>query len=272
MQVSQLYIYPIKSLGGMELTSAELTDRGFKYDRRWMLINEQNNFLTQREHPEMALLKVELTNFGLKVSHKITKQTIDIPLVPQTQEMVTAKVWSYKGKLQLVSAAADKWFSSILSISCRLVFMPDSAKRKVNPFYAVNKDITSLSDGYPLLLIGEASLQNLNDRLKQPVAIDRFRPNIVFSGGKPFEEDTMAEFVINGINFYGVKLCARCVMTTIDQHSAEKNKEPLKTLSTYRKKNFNIYFGQNVIHGGVGKINIGDSIQIVKTKRRKIIV
>ncbi|UEG50114.1 MOSC domain-containing protein [Ferruginibacter lapsinanis] len=272
MQVSELYIYPIKSLGGIAVSSAELTDRGFQYDRRWMLIDEGNNFLTQREYPQMALLQVDLIGDHLVVSHKINKASINISVIPESQEMIIAKVWSYKGKLQLVSTVADKWFSTMLSIPCRLVYMPDSTIRKVSSYYAVNKDITSLSDGYPLLLIGEASLQDLNSRLSAPVPIDRFRPNIVFSGGKPFEEDTMAVFEINGINFYGVKLCARCAITTIDQNSAEKNKEPLKTLASYRKKNFNIYFGQNVIHGGSGKINIGDTIRVIKTKRRKIIV
>ncbi len=271
MQVSQLYIYPIKSLGGIAVSSAELTDRGFKYDRRWMLVDENNNFLTQREYPQMALLQIEMTSNGLTVSHKLNKQSITIPFIPETLQTITIKVWSFKGKAQLVSAAVDEWFSKMLSIQCKLVYMPDETKRRVNPYYAINKDVTSFSDGYPILMIGESSLKDLNDRLVKPVPMDRFRPNIVFTGGHPFEEDTMAQFVINEINFYGVKLCARCVITTIDQNTAQKNKEPLKTLATYRKKNFNIYFGQNVIPGGPGKISIGDTITIIKTKRRKLL-
>ncbi|MGG9972598.1 MOSC domain-containing protein [Ferruginibacter sp. SUN002] len=272
MQVSQLYIYPIKSLGGISITSAELTDRGFKYDRRWMLIDKKNNFLTQREFPQMALLQVTLTASGLQVSHKINNQSIYIPFLPETNELVQATVWSFTGKAQVMSSVVNEWFTEMLSIPCRLVYMPDETRRKVNSYYAINKDITSLSDGYPMLMIGEASLEDLNKRLDDPVPMNRFRPNIVFKGGQPFEEDIMAAFMINGIDFYGVKLCSRCVVTTINQNTAEKNKEPLKTLSTYRKKNFNIYFGQNVIHGGLGTINVGDSITILKTKRRKIIV
>ncbi|MES2429417.1 MAG: MOSC N-terminal beta barrel domain-containing protein [Bacteroidota bacterium] len=272
MQVSQLFIYPIKSLGGISISSAELTDRGFKYDRRWMLIDQKNNFLTQREHPQMSLLQVTLTDGGLQVLHKINKQSIHISFTPETEEMVTASVWSFKGKVQFVSVKADEWFSEMLSKPCRLVYMPDKTRRRINPFYAVNKDINSLSDGYPMLMIGENSLKDLNERLKEPVPMDRFRPNIIFKEGKPFEEDTMAIFEINEITFFGVKLCARCVITTIDQETAEKNKEPLKTLATYRKKNSKIYFGQNVIHGGIGTITIGDTIKVIKTKRRKIIV
>lgn len=271
MQVSQLYIYPIKSLGGIALPVAQLTDRGFKYDRRWMLIDAQQNFLTQREYPQMALLQVVLADNGLNVFHKINKRSIHIPVVTETTETVTAKVWSFKGKVQLINEEIDAWFSDILSVKCRLVYMPDSTKRKVSHFYAKNNEITSLSDGYPLLMIGQSSLNDLNSRLQEPLLMDRFRPNIVFEGGAPFEEDTMAVFEINGILFYGVKLCARCVMTTIDQNSAQKNKEPLKTLSTYRKKNFKIYFGQNVLSEGLGEIKVGDSIRVIKTKRRKII-
>ena len=140
--------------------------------------------------------------------------------------------------------------------------MPDSTKRKVDESYAANNEITSLSDGYPLLIIGQASLDDLNSRLAEPLSINRFRPNIVFTGGAAFEEDRLKHFAVNGINFYGVKLCARCPIPTIDQDNATKSKEPLKTLATYRMKNNKVYFGQNLLHNGEGIINVGDEIII----------
>jgi uncharacterized protein YcbX len=220
----------------------------------------------------MSLLQVLITDSGLKVTHKINKQFIEIPFFIPNKELITAKVWSFKGKLQLVSTVADAWFTKMLSIKCRLVYMPDDTRRRVNFLYAHNKELTSLSDGYPILMISEESLNDLNDRLSDPVSMDRFRPNIVLKGGEPFIEDVMAEFAINGINFYGVKLCGRCVITTIDQGTAEKNKEPLKTLASYRKNKLNIYFGQNVLHKSLGEIAVGDEITILKTKRRRITV
>ena len=144
--------------------------------------------------------------------------------------------------------------------------MPESTKRKVEEAYAFNDDITSFSDGYPILLIGQASVDDLNSRLEEPLPMNRFRPNIVLAGGQPFEEDTMEQFSINEINFYGVKLCERCVITTTNQETSIKGKEPLKTLAKYRLTNNKVLFGQNVLCGGEGAIRVGDEIKPVKTK------
>jgi uncharacterized protein YcbX len=262
LTVSGLYIYPIKSLGGIALNEATLTDRGFEYDRRWMLVDENNRFISQREVAAMALLKVAVHSEGLQVKNIRTGSSIIIPIQPVDTETTMVTVWSDRCRAQYVSTAADAWFSGQLGISCRLVYMPDTTHRQVDSRYAQNKEITSFSDGYPLLLISQASLDDLNNRLPAPLPMDRFRPNIVFNGGVPFQEDMMKEFAIGGIRFFGVKLCARCTITTIDQQTAEKAKEPLKTLSTYRTKNNNIYFGQNLLFEGSGTIRLGDTITI----------
>lgn len=263
LTVSELYIYPIKSLGGITLSEAALTDRGFTYDRRWMLVDADNRFLSQREVAAMALLKVSLHEQGLWVQN-ISKPDASflVPFQPATTETTMVSVWSDRCRAQWVSAAADAWFSEQLGLPCRLVYMPDSTHRQVDTRYAHHKEITSFADGYPLLLIGQASLDELNSRLTSPLPMNRFRPNIVFTGGEPFLEDEMKEFAIGDIRFYGVKLCARCVITTIDQQTAEKAKEPLKTLSTWRSKNNNIYFGQNLLFHGSGTIRIGDTITL----------
>lgn len=261
LTVSGLYIYPVKSLGGISLPAASLTDRGFEYDRRWMLVDENNRFLSQREVPLMACLHVELLNDYLMVvnMHK-SDFFYQIPLQPLATETTMVTVWDDECPAQWVSTKADAWFSEQLDISCRLVYMPDSSRRQVDGRYAHNKEITSFSDGYPLLMIGQASLDDLNSRLSSPLPMNRFRPNIVFTGGLPFQEDDMKQFSIGGIRFLGVKPCARCVMTTIDQQTAVKAKEPLKTLSTYRMKDNKIYFGQNLLYHGSGTIRVGDAI------------
>ena len=261
LTVSELYIYPVKSLGGIALPAAALTDRGFEYDRRWMLVDKNNRFISQRELAVMAFLKVSLQEDGLLVRNTAkADHSYFIPFQPLTTEMITVSVWSDICQAQCVSAEADAWFSEQLGIVCRLVYMPDSTLREVDESYAHNREITSFSDGYPLLMIGQASLDDLNSRLSSPLPMDRFRPNIVFTGGLPFQEDDMTQFSIGDIQFFGVKPCARCTITTIDQQSAVKSKEPLKTLSTYRARNNKIYFGQNLLFQGTGTIRTGDVI------------
>jgi len=265
LRISQLFIYPIKSLGGIELTSAEVTDRGFKYDRRWMLVDVNNRFLSQRELAEMALLKVSIADQGLLVKHAYSDESIIVPFECQTNQTGEFVIWDDTVTGQYVSDAIDQWFSKVLKINCRLIYMPDDSYREVNPKYAVDK-ITSLSDAYPFMMVGQSSLDDLNSRLADKLPINRFRPNMVFTGGEPFDEDTMGHVTINGIDFYGVKLCARCPIPTIDQDTIAKSKEPTKTLLTYRRRNNDVYFGQNFVHQGDGVISVGDSIAVLEIK------
>lgn len=260
--VSELYIYPIKSLGGIALNCAEVTDKGFKHDRRWLLIDEKNRFLSQRQLPSMALLKVTITNEGLLVTHSPTSHNIQIPFIPQTSKKCFVTVWDDICTAVYVSDIADKWFTEKLGLKCRLVYMPDDCRRQVDEKHAPTGFITSFSDAYPFLIIGQASLNDLNSRLTDKVPINRFRPNIVFTGGKPFEEDIIDHFVINDIDFRGVKLSARCILTTIDQITIAKTSEPLKTLAKYRRKGNDVFFGQNLIHTGIGTISVGDELRI----------
>jgi uncharacterized protein YcbX len=264
LTISELYIYPIKSLGGIAVTYAEVTDRGLKYDRRWMLVDEQNRFLTQREFPQMTLLKVHIESNGLLVTHHLNG-SVSIPFKQHNPNKQQVVIWDDTCIGVFVSNEHDTWFSDALGIKCRLVYMPDDTRREVDQRYAPEGMITSFSDAYPFLIIGQASLDDLNSRLAEPLPMNRFRPNIVFAGGDPFEEDLMKHIHIAGISFYGVKLCARCIMTTINQQTAVKAKEPLKTLASYRFKNNKILFGQNLIHEGMGVITVGDTIEVLST-------
>ena len=198
LYISEIYIYPIKSLGGIQVPSAEVMARGLRYDRRWMLVDEQGRFLTQRQHTQMALLQVSLLQEGLLVSHK---QGLLEPLfVSFASEDVGPElqvtVWDDTVTAREVGPAINAWFTRALGMPARLVHMPEQAHRPVDPRYATNGEEVSFADGYPFLIIGQASLDDLNSRLEQPVPMNRFRPNFVFRGGKPFEEDSWSKFVI----------------------------------------------------------------------------
>lgn len=262
LQISELYIYPIKSFAGIAVKDATLTATGFKHDRRWMLVDVNNRFISQREVSQLALLQVTIEQDSLLVTHKIKRDSIAIPFKSSGIE-ITVSIWDDTCTGEYVGKEIDEWFTAMLGLDCRLVYMPDTSKRLVDQRYAPGNAITSFSDAYPFLIIGQASLDDLNSRLEEALPMNRFRPNMVFTGGKPYEEDLLAHFKIGDVNFYGVKLCDRCVMTTIDQNSLAKAKEPLKTLAEYRRKNSKILFGQNLVHDGDGVIAIGDHLQII---------
>jgi uncharacterized protein len=261
--VTNLYIYPIKSLGGIEINVANVTSRGLEFDRRWMLVDDHNQFLTQRNFPRLAQLRTSIQDKDLLVQDLLDpSQSVRFPLVPSNGKTIRVTVWDDDCDALDVDGSVNVWFSRILERNVKLVYMPDESIRPVDPQYAKQDDITSFSDAYPILLIGQSSLDDLNARLETPVPMERFRPNIVFSGGAPYSEDDMHRFSINGIDFHGVKLCARCVMTTIDQDKAVAGKEPLRTLSQYRTINNKVMFGQNVLVGGAGVIKVGDSLLV----------
>ena len=267
LSISRLYVYPIKSLGGIELSSAQLTDRGIEHDRRWMLVGDDNRFLTQREFPRMALLRTAIHANELIVSEKGNEtERIHLNLYPTGSELVSVQIWDDVCEAIEMSKEINEWFSHKLNMHCKLVYMPDESKRRVDVGYVLNKEITGFSDAYPLLMIGQASLDELNSRLEIPVPMNRFRPNIVFTGGDPYEEDTMQHFQIKGIDMYAVKPCARCAITTTDQETAATSKEPLKTLASYRTGNNKVYFGQNILYKQQGTITVGDELKVLQTK------
>ncbi|WP_314035984.1 MOSC domain-containing protein [Xanthocytophaga flava] len=263
LHLSAIYIYPIKSLGGFSVTESSVEERGLKYDRRWMLVDENNKFLTQRSNARLALLQVSISNDSLLVTHKHTHEKIAIPLQPQTSEHLQVQVWDDICEAVVVDSVADTFFSDYMGSRCRLVYMPDSSIRPVDPRYAVTDNYTSFSDAYPFLMIGQASLDDLNGKLEEKLPMNRFRPNLVISGGTPYAEESWREIQIGEAHFYGVKPCARCVVTTTDQQTAKVGKEPLRTLATYRKVGNKILFGQNLVFGRKGSaIRVGDLVSI----------
>ena len=263
--LSGIYIYPIKSLGGIQVNEALVEKRGLQYDRRWMLTDEKGNFLTQRKFAQMALLQVQITPDGLLVSHKQQKlPPLLVPFQANDEKTKLVNIWNDVCFAFEVNPQADKWFSEALGMPCKLVHMPDNAIRHVDPEYARPKDLVSFADAYPFMMIGQESLNDLNSRLAEKLPMNRFRPNLVFTGGAAFDEDTWTEFTIGDTTFFPVKPCARCVVTTINQETAEQSAEPLKTLATYRTQNNKVNFGQNLIHNGTGAtLQVGQTLQII---------
>jgi len=265
--LSGLYIYPIKSLKGIALEEAGIERRGLQFDRRWMLVDEENTFITQREYPRMATIALELQAEGLRASAEGMEDLL-IPYIPENQARAPVTVWTSTCEAAFVSERADEWFGRFLQSSCRLVYMPDDVRRAVNPLYAVNQDIVSFADGYPFKLIAEATLDDLNERLQEPVPMNRFRPNFVLSGAVALAEDEWKTVSIGDTIFHVVKDCERCQITTIDQDEGVRTgKEPLKTLATYRTTDNKILFGQYLIAEGVGnRLRVGDSLKIIARK------
>ena len=261
--LSEINIYPIKSLGGISLKQAELEEKGLQYDRRWMLVDAEGTFITQRKHFELALLQVSITDGKITVAHKTNAaQSISFALDEDTGEYITVSIWNDTAKGLEVNTSVSDWFSDFLKFKVKLVKMPLEEKRLIDPEYAKNKEVVSFSDGYPCLIIGQSALNGLNEKLNDPIRMDRFRPNFVFTGGEPHAEDSFNDFYIGDVLFTAVKPCARCVLITIDQQTGEKGQEPLRTLATYRTVGKKITFGQNLIPQNLGTIQIGDEIKV----------
>lgn len=263
--LQDIFIYPIKSLGGVRLTKAKVEEKGFEYDRRWMLVDQKGKFVSQREFSSLALLQVEIHENGLRVFHKKqTQLALVIPFDQADGPEIEVVIWDDQVIGKVVSESVGDWFSDFLGFKVELVKMPESTQRKVDPRYAVNGEAVSFADGMPYLIIGQSSLDELNSRLESPVPMNRFRPNLVFSGGEPFLEDRLRKIRIGSVEFQIIKPCARCVLTTVDQETGEKGKEPLKTLATYRTVNNKVMFGQNVVALGGGFVSIGDELVPLK--------
>jgi uncharacterized protein YcbX len=262
LTLTEIWIYPIKSLAGIRLQKANVKQKGLEHDRRFMLVDEAGRFLTQREHSNMALFNVAIDNDLLTIESRTSRQTLTIDLEPNVGEALPVQIWEDEVEAWEVNPVFSNWFSNELQIKCKLVYFPESNRRDVDPEYAHAKEQVSLADGYPCLIIGQSSLDDLNSRLEVPLPMKRFRPNFVFTGGQPFEEDEWKNFKIGKNRFAGVKLCARCVLTTVDPETGIKGKEPLATLATFRKRDNKILFGQNLIPIDYDEVCEGDEIEL----------
>lgn len=268
--LQDLYIYPVKSLGGIRLTEAAVEARGLRHDRRWLLVDEKNRFMTQRQIPDMALLRVAPAHNGFLLTHAQRPDLLPlyIPFEATPERTLFVTVWDDMVFAWRGAREADEWLSEALGRACKLVYMSDMVRRDVEPELNPEGQLVSFADGYPFLLIGQSALNELNTRLPDAVPMDRFRPNLVFSGGTAFEEDDWAQFQIGELPFRAVRACGRCIMTTIDQQTAQKNphSQPLRTLAAYRTQGSKVLFGQNVTGPGTGLLRVGDAVQVLSRK------
>lgn len=269
LKISDLWIYPIKSLAGIQLTTSKVEHRGLQYDRRWVLVDEKGVFVNQRDFPEMNFLQPDIDSGIMTVHHKQGKlEPLSISMSEPSVSAEPVVVWDDTCSGKPVDPKADEWFSKAIGKPVRLLYMHKDGVRPADPRYAITEsDEVSYADGYPVLFISEASLAMLNNKTDEHIPMNRFRPNIIISGATAHQEDELREIEINGLKLYGVKPCARCVMTTIDINTGKKGKEPLKTLATYRKTGHKILFGENFIPAAEGTVNVGDEITVKERKR-----
>lgn len=262
--LTAIHIYPVKALGGISLEASALTPRGLKHDRRFMVVDADGQFFTQREVPKMATVWMDLDKDELVFSAP-DMDSVSVPAEPRERRTQTVQVWSSQVAAHAVSAEADAWLARYLGIDARLVYMPDSSARTINPEFAKNGEIVSFADGYPLLIASEESLADLNARIvatgASAIPMNRFRPNLVIKGGGAFAEDRLGEIRIGDAVFRAVKPCTRCQVTLTDQATGEvRAPEPLRTLTTYRQSPTGVMFGMNLIPVTLGTVRLGDPV------------
>jgi hypothetical protein len=250
MKVTGLFIHPVKGFRAIARTLAKVVSGGFEHDRRWMITREDGTFLTQRSHPRFALVDTRIEGDEILL-HSPDAGSCSIPLAGEGP-VLKVRVWN-----DTVCARhfreADTWISEVAGERARLVWMPETSLRPTRAGEPV-----SFADAYPFLLVSEASLADLNARLARPIEMRRFRPNIVIDAPRPFAEDELGTFRIGDVTFRSVKPCTRCAVTTIDPETGEAGKEPLRTLSTYRKRDGKVLFGMNLVAQTSGIVRIGD--------------
>jgi len=256
--ITDIYIYPIKSTKGIPLPQTLVEEKGLKDDRRYMVVDLEGKFITGRTHPQLTQVRIEFSKKGLSVSapHQPTLSIQPDPLLSS----ITVEIWDDNVQAQACHPSCDQWFSAFLGEACRLVYFSETTSRHIK-----NKQTqVSFADGYPLLLINQASVNALNSRLATPVNALHFRPNLIIKGGLPFVEDTWARIKIGEVEFEVSKPCSRCNFTNVDPKTGIADTEqPLKTLAEFRFYDGNIDFGQNLIPLNEGRIRSNDSIQVL---------
>lgn len=263
--LSSIFIYPIKSLAGIPLSQSKVTETGLEYDRQWMLVDTQQQFLSQRSLPRMALIKTRIKAQQLIISAPDFPD-LTLPLkAPETTNTLNVNIWHDQCHALPVSNIADQWFSDFLQINCQLVYQAKNHTRPVDQKYARTDDQTSFSDGFPFLIVSEASLAQLNEQMELSLSMRRFRPNLVISNCTSYAEDCWRKISIGEISFRLPKPCSRCSVPQIHPDTALTDKEPLRTLALTRRWKNHVYFGQNALHDKQGVLHIEDKLTIHKT-------
>lgn len=264
-RLQALFRYPLKSGAALPLTQATVEPLGIEHDRRWMAVQPDGSFLTGRELPALVLVRAVPGPTGLHLSAPGMPE-LTVPFPPESAQRLDVTVWKDTCSAARTDATADRWLSEYLGMPAALVYVDARMQRPVDPTYAAPEDRVGFADGFPLLLTTEPSLADLNTRLAQPVPMSRFRPNLVVEGCDAFAEDGWKRLRIGTVELAVVKPCARCVFITVDAETARKDprQEPLRTLTTFRRIDGKVMFGQNVIVRRAGTIRVGDSVEVLE--------
>ncbi len=262
LRVARLRIHPVKGARGCDVRALDFDEIGPRGDRRWMVVRPDGDFVSQRDTPALATITAELDAANL---------TLRAPNVPSLTMSAAAagrrmrvRVWSSSLEVNCAPPAADRWLETVLGAPRRLVRMGSDDLRPTDPEYAPGHRV-SFADGYPALVVTRGSVNELSRRASRELPVERFRPNIVVAGARPHAEDFWRRLAIGELEFSGVKLCARCTVTTLDQETGDRDPggEPLRTLARYRRIENLVYFGLNAVHQSAGRIRVGDSVRIL---------
>ena len=262
IEVTELRVYPVKSFGVFQAERWEIEKRGLKWDRRWMVVDDAGQFLSQRNTPKMARCQQSIRHNILTLSFlDLPDFTLSPPSGPET---MMVQVWSSRLRAIKCGADADAWVSQALGVSAHLVYMAENSRRPVRYPYGEKGEFTSFADAHPILVAGEESLQDLNDRMDSPVPINRFRPNIIIRGANAFQEDSWPRIKIGDVILRATKPCGRCSVTTLDHLTGEsQSAEPLRTLATYRRVGSSVRFGMYYVPEVLGEIRVGDPVEVL---------
>ena len=264
-RITEIRVYPIKSCAGISVESAALESRGFRWDRRYMLVDASGRFLTQREHPRMTAIRVQRSADGWAVDGG-EQETLELPeTLPDGIER-SVRVWNDHMDVAVADQRFNEWFSAALGIPCELVQMKGRHVRPIKPGHGKPGDQVSFADGAPVLLTSEASLADLNERLMRPLTMIRFRPNIVTTADRAFAEDSWRRIRVGEAELDVEWACTRCIITTIDPATGETDPEgePIRTLKGFRGSRKGVMFGQNLIPRRLGTVSVGDSIEVLE--------
>jgi uncharacterized protein YcbX len=264
MRLAEIRIYPVKSLRGDAHASAVVEPRGLAGDRRWLVVDEADRFLTQRELPHMATVAARNEPGGLALTAP-GRPPIFVPIPPADATPRLVTIWRDTVDAVVAGPEAERWLTGALGVPCTLVYQANPASRPVNPAFAAPGDVVSFADGYPLLVTSTASLSDLNARLLAKVPMLRFRPNLVVEGAHPWAEDDWQRIRIGAASFRVPKPCDRCGIPSIDQETGLRPdpEEPLRTLKTFRRDaSGRVLFGMNLVPETLGSVQVGDAVEV----------
>lgn len=253
VRVARLFVYPVKSCAGIEVTEAEVGDRGFIHDRRFLVVSESGEMITQRTDPVLAMATTRIEGEVLVIGERFA-----VPLEVPHERRARARVELWSQKLTATPVDDGGYFSSLLGRPARLVHMPGSTRNRVDGRYGRKGDLTAFSDGFPFLVVSEASLVKLADDHGAPVDVRRFRPNLVLSGLAPYGEDELRTFQLGPVTFHAVKPCSRCAIVDVDPDTGDPSGKVLRTLARTRTSYSRVIFGQNLVYDQSGWVRVGD--------------